>query len=123
MQKFIKDELKSGMELKLIKCPENTEPYVTYRLVAEEFEYITLGYTSKKFAKDLEQALKKILKINKSVYYKIYPNTLIEIYVDEITTCISSSALNLSGAKVFGDIKIWNGISITGFAKVDKDIY
>lgn len=122
VQNFIAEDLKAGTAVYLKKCPEGTRKYITYEIVIEEPRYLTLGYTGKVFAVELEHALKRILDLNNvDVYYKIFPNELENIYIDEIITCISGANVKLPAAKNFGDMKIWYSFSIVGLAKVVKD--
>jgi hypothetical protein len=123
LQQYIRNSVHSGMRLKLIKCPERTKPYVVYRIVLEDNEKLVLGYTSKSFACELEKAIQHIKNMNCSVYYEVYPHAFCDVYVHNITTYVSEMSPVPAGAKIFGDISIWSGITITGFAAVDKDTY
>lgn len=128
IQRYIQKNIRSGMCLKLIKCSEGTKctkgtKYVVYKIVLEENPNIVLGYTSKSFARELEKAMQHIMGINCSVYHRVYPNTFCEVYVHDTATYISTTAPVPAGAKTFGDINIWLGITITGFAQVDIDTY
>ena len=44
------------------------------------------------------------------------------IYVDGLTTCISTANNKLDGAIKYGNMYIWYGISVSGFAQVDKSL-
>ena len=123
VQEFIQNELQPGLRLKLMKCPKETKPYVTYRVVVEDAEHIVLGLTSKKFASELENAMQRIFKITKSVSHDVFPHAFCDVYVDSVITCISAEPPVPKGAKKYGDLGIWTGITITGFAAVDKDTY
>ncbi len=123
LQQYIRKNVHSGMRLKLLKCPEGTKPYVAYRIVPEDNEKLVLGYTSKSFARELEKAIQHIKNMNCAVYYEVYPHAFCDVYVHNITTCVSGMAPVPTGAKTFGDVSIWSGITITGFAAVDKDTY
>jgi hypothetical protein len=123
LQQYIQKNIHSGMRLKLIKCPEGTKPYVVYRIVLEDNEKIVLGYTSKSFAHELEKAIQHIKNINCSVYYEVYPHAFCDVFVHNITTCVSGISPVPAGARTYGDVSIWSGITITGFAAVDKDTY
>ncbi len=123
LQQYIRKNVHSGMRLKLLKCPEGTKPYVAYRIVLEDNEKLVLGYTSKSFARELEKAIQHIKNMNCAVYYEVYPHAFCDVYVHNITTCVSGMAPVPTGAKTFGDVSIWSGITITGFAAVDKDTY
>ena len=123
LQQYIQKNIHSGMRLKLIKCPEGTKPYVVYRIVLEDNEKFVLGYTSKSFAHELEKAIQHIKNMNCSIYYEVFPHAFCDVYVHNVTTCVSGMAPVPAGAKTFGDVSIWSGITITGFAAVDKDTY
>ena len=123
IQRYIQKNICSGISLKLIKCPERTKSYVVYKIVLEENPNAVLGYTSKSFARELEKSMQHIMGINCSVYHRVYPNAFCEVYVHDTATYLSTTAPIPAGAKTFGDISIWLGITITGFAKVDRDTY
>ena len=122
IQKHIHD-LKPDTRLKLLKCPERTKRYVLYRIVPEDDEREVLGYTTPEFAKSMEAAIQRIYSTSRSIEYKYYPNTFGDVYVDGLATCISSSDRDISGAKRYGGMYIWYGISISGFAQMEKDYY
>lgn len=123
LQQYIQKNVHPGMPLKLIKCPEGTKPYVVYRVVAEDNEKLVLGYTSKSFAHELEKSIQHIMNVNCPIYYQVYPHAFCDVYVHNITTCISGMSPVPVGAKTFGDVSIWSGITIRGFAAVDKDTF
>lgn len=122
-QQQIRKNVQSGMRLKLIKCLEGTKSYVVYRIVAEDNGKLVLGYTSRSFAHELEKAIQHIKNLNCQVYYDVYPHAFCDVYIHGITTCISGLDPVPAGAKAYGDVSIWSGITITGFAAVDKDTY
>lgn len=123
-QRYLRQKVYTGMRLKLIKCPEETKPYIAYRIVPEDNEKTVLGYTSKPFACELEQAIQQIYNnMHYSVKYEVFPHAFCDVYVHGITTCVSGIGPAPAGAKAFGDVSIWSGITITGFAAVDKDTY
>lgn len=115
--------LNADERLKLKKCPEGTKSYVVYKVVPEENERIILGYTTAEFARNMERAIQRIYDNNRSIAYKYYPNTFRDIYFDGLTTCVSSSGEGISGAKKIGNMYIWYGLSISGFAQMEKDRY
>lgn len=123
LQQYIRLNIRSGMRLKLLKCPEETKSYVVYRIVPEDDERFVLGYTSQSFAHELEKAIQHIKKMSCPVYYEVYPHAFCDVYVQDIITCISEIAPAPEGARIFGDMGIWFGITIAGFAAVDKDTY
>lgn len=123
-QRYLRQKVYTGMRLKLIKCPEGTKPYIAYRIVPEDNEKTVLGYTSKPFACELEHAIQQIYNnMHYSVKYEVFPHAFCDVYVHGITTCVSGIGPAPAGAKAFGDVSIWSGITITGFAAVDKDTY
>lgn len=122
IQEYIQT-LKPDTRLKLQKCTEGTKSYVLYRIVPEEDERMVLGYTTPSFARSLEWAIQRVFSNPHSIAYKYYPNVFGDIYLDGLTTCISSSDTGISGAKCFGGMYIWYGLSISGFAQMEKDRY
>lgn len=123
-QNLIRENLSVGTRLKLLKCAEGTKQYVVYRIVLEDNEKMILGYTSKSFSRELEKAMQHIWDDSKQpVTHQYYPNAFCDVYVHNKITCVSGITPYPEGAKVFGDTCIWTGITITGFAAVDKDTY
>jgi len=109
--------------MKLIKCPEGTKDYIVYQLVPEDNEKIVLGYTSRSFARELEKAIQKIICISCPVYYRVYPHAFCDVYIQSVTSCVAVMRPVPAGAKLFGDVGVWSGLTITGFAAVDRDTY
>lgn len=107
-QSYLRKHVHPGMRLKLIKCSEGTKPYVAYRIVPEDNERVVLGYTSKSFACELEQAIQHIYNnMHYSVKYEVYPHAFCDVYVHKVTTCISGMppflrAQEPLGMSVFG---------------------
>ena len=81
-----------------------------------------LGYTGRKFAEELDSSMRRIFKITSSIKYDIFPHAFCDVYVGSITSHISSGTIP-EGARVFGDVSLWTGFTITGFAAVDRDTY
>lgn len=125
LQQYIRKKVTPGTRLKLKKCSQGTmgKDYVIYKIVLEDNENIVLGYTSASFAIELEKAIKHIMKLHCSVYYDVYPHAFCDVYVHNITTCVSGLLPVPKGAKTYGDVSIWSGLTITGFAAIDKDTY
>ncbi len=121
-QALIQNDLQTGMRLKLKKCPEQRGKYITYSVVLEDQEKTVLGYTGRKFAEELESAIQRILGITSRVYYKVFPHAFCDVYVETVTSHISSGTTP-NGARTFGDVAIWSGFTISGFAAVDRDTY
>jgi len=122
-QQYIRASIDSGMRMKLIKCPEGTKDYIVYQLVPEDNEKIVLGYTSRSFARELEKAIQKIICISCPVYYRVYPHAFCDVYIQSVTSCVAVMRPVPAGAKLFGDVGVWSGLTITGFAAVDRDTY
>ena len=115
--------LKCGCRLKLLKCPETATRNVVYKLVTEDDQSMVLGYTTITFAKNMERAIQRVFSNNNPIAYKYYPNIFGELYFDKLTTCVSFSGENLAGARKYGNMYIWYGMSISGFAQMEKDRY
>lgn len=122
IQQYIQT-LKPDTRLKLLKCPEGTKPFTVYKIVPEENESIVLGYTTLTFARSMEGAIQRVYSNSHSIAYKYFPNIFGDVYLDGLTTCVSSSDDGIVGAKAFGGMYIWYGLSISGFAQMEKDRY
>lgn len=113
--------LESG--LRFIRCPEGTKSYVLYKIVPEENERMILGYTTPAFARDIEKAIQRIYKNNHSVAYSYYPEIFSDVYLNGLCTCISASGTGIEGAKKIGDMYLWYGLDISGFARRETTRY
>ena len=91
-----------------------------YKIVLEENPNKVLGYTNKSFAHELEKSMQHIMGINCSIYHRVYPNAFCDIYIHDTATYLSTMAPVLAGAKTFGDISIWLGITITSLMPFSK---
>ncbi len=122
-QSIIKSALKPGKRLRLLKCAEGTKDYVMYKLVMEIDEYSVLGYTSPQFARGVKKAIQRIFHTYRDISFGYYPDMFVDIYVDGLTTCISADGENIDGARRFGKMYLWNGLSVSGFARINRKIY
>ncbi|MCD7789463.1 MAG: AAA family ATPase [Bacteroides thetaiotaomicron] len=122
-QDRIREIIGYGTRLKLLKCPEGTKSYVVYKIVAEDCEKEILGYTSRKFADCMRKAIQRVYSNYGTIAYKYFPRILGDVYADGLTTCVSTIDGGIDGAKRFGDMFVWNGISLNGFAQLEKDSY
>lgn len=122
IQRYIQ-KLPRDTRIKFIRCRENTKPYVVYKIVPEEDEHMVLGYTTASFARDIEKAIQRIYKNNRKVEYRYYPEIFNDIYLDRLNTCISAVGSELNGAKQIGDMFIWYGLEISGFAHRESTRY
>ena len=115
VQQYIQ-KMSAGSRLMLLRCQENTKPYVIYKLVPEEDQGVVLGYTTPAFARSIEKAIQRIYNNHHTVTYKYYPEYFDDIYFEGLYTCVSSNGENIDGAMQFGDMFIWYGLEINGFA-------
>lgn len=122
IQNYIRDQIVVGERLKLIKCKEGFKDYTAYRIVPEDDEKVTLGYTTRSFSCAMIKALQRIFDNYHSDLNKYLPNILSDIYVDHKITCISEHN-KLPGSIQFGDVQLWMGVSISGFAQRENDRY
>lgn len=124
-QDDIRKVVKPGTRILLFKCPEDTKSYIVYSIIAvvpDDKAIYHIGYTSKAFSNDLETAIKDIKGIPyfRRLYYNLYPEVLNDIYIKSITTCVSHNT-SLPGSKNYGDMSIWTGYTITGFADAEYE--
>ena len=121
-QVYIQQHLKPGMRLKLKKCSQGVKPYVTYSVTLEDQDNIILGLTGRWFAEELESAIQSIFENSSKVTYKWFPNSFCDVFVGDITSHISSE-MSPEGAKSFGEVSIWSGFTIAGFAYVESKAF
>lgn len=122
-QNIIRSAVSSGKRLKLLKCAEGTENYVVYKIVLETDEYSVLGYTSPQFAEGVKKAVQRVFHTYRDISFKYYPDMFVDIYIDGLTTCISANGDNIKGARQFGNMYLWTGLSASGFARVKRENY
>ena len=123
IQDYIKNELKPGTRVKLIKCPESATPWVQYKIVLEENENVIIGRTGKGFSIGLRNAIEKLNWPGYTVTRSAFPNILGDIYVGSKVSCISASGVGLAGAKSYGHLAVWRGYTLAGLAKYERDLY
>lgn len=113
-------QMQPQTRLKLIKCLEKTKPYVVYRLVPEEDESITLAYTSEAFSQEMKQVM--LQGFGKGIYgYNYFQQVYKDIYLEGLTTCMSHH--EVKGAKKIDDLYLWLGLSVSGFAQMERIDY
>ena len=123
-QNYIRNTLRPGMRVKFLKSRDFTgSNWVRYRIVLEDNENIVIGYTGRAFSDGIQRALKRIWERNKEVSVEYYPNTFGDIYVSNMITCISAAGVSLKAAKTFGSLAVWEGYSLRGLARYEKDKY
>lgn len=123
LQNFLRENLEPGTRLKLIKQPKDSHTYICYKLVLEDDEKETIAVTTPQFAVGMEKAIQKIYENYSSIGYKYFPNVFSDIYVEGLTTCISAHGNDIPGALKFGEMYLWTGVSVSGFAQMEKDTY
>ncbi|MDD3415458.1 MAG: AAA family ATPase [Lachnospiraceae bacterium] len=127
-EKFDDPLLLVGERVKLIKNMDYSQEvgYISYDIVLEdEMSFGRIGRTSKKFYLDLKRIIKDVNKLppEKDVHPQNYPCRFSEIYIDDVVSILSKINLKAVAGKKYGDVMVWKGIAITGFAQVEKDTY
>lgn len=121
-QRLINDYVESGTRLRLLKMPKDG-PFIQYKIVLEEDENVCLGTTGVAFYYGLKRAMQRIWNRSSDIDYKYFGNIFGDIYVEDIITCVSAADPHLGGAKTFGNMAVWKGFSVSGFARYEKDMY
>ena len=121
-QSYIINYLEPGTRLKLLKLPQDG-PVIQYKIVLEENENVCLGTTGASFYYGLKRAMQRIWECSSNIDYKYYANIFSDIYVDDIITCVATSEPKMKGAKVFENMAVFKGFSVSGFARYEKDLY
>ena len=121
-QSYIINCLELGTRLKLLKLPQDG-PVIQYKIVLEENENVCLGTTGASFYYGLKRAMQRIWECSSNIDYKYYANIFSDIYVDDIITCVATSEQKMKGAKVFENMAVFKGFSVSGFARYEKDLY
>ena len=122
-QELLSRELKPGTRLKFFICPESAGGEIIYRIATEDNEQLTLGFTGFGFMTGIENALQRVWRTSNAIDIRWFPRIWTDIYVDDFTTCLSTNGTGISGARRFGDMYIWKGLSVSGFARIEKDTY
>lgn len=127
-EKFDDPLMLIGERVKLVKNLEYSSEigYISYDVLLEDdMTFGRIGRTSKKFYLDLKRILKDInnLPPDRDVYPEIYPSRFSEIYVEDVTSVINASTVSTNFGGKFGDVKIWKGVTLVGFAQVERDTY
>lgn len=116
-----------GERVVLIKNKEKTKSlgYVCYDVTLEENKSIgALGRTSKKFYDDLTRIIKSIMGFyNIDLYEYVYPDRFSEIYIDDIVSVVHRFNPIAVAGKRHADMMVWKGITLIGFAQVERDKY
>ncbi|SHM17372.1 UvrD-helicase domain-containing protein [Fibrobacter sp. UWB7] len=132
-QDYICNTLKAGDGLVLKRCDigslslnekrvlgsdQNGYEYC-YRISPTTNESITLGYTSRKFNDIIIAALRQMWRLPYHVTIKKeqLPIYLRDVQVENIVTYVASNSVILPSAKKIGNSQIWQGFSMSGFAR------
>ena len=108
-----------GEKVVLIK-ESYSKDYVSYRIHYPKGN-IDLGRTSMSFSESLERALRDIYNLpsRAKVYYDLFPRRLTDVYVDEVISVIDETDGSECGITTYGEMMVWNTISIVGYAKAE----
>lgn len=111
-QELFRDGGIEGAPLRLIRRGAGQEIY--YEIALEDDENLILGKMTRLFVDDCR----------KCTDYKnradvIPPDAFDEIYIDRVVTCVGRSAEEASYDRSFGDMAVWYGIAIGGYAHRD----
>lgn len=127
IQKIIINRSLVGSRVELVKNRELSNSIkIIYDIRLEEANSAcTLGQTSNQFSDELKKIFRYIYKMNKNtqVNSSIFPERFSDIYIDDVITVIDNTDNKLKGAKQFGNMMIWHGLSLSGFALRERDIY
>lgn len=122
LQDLIKYKIKEGqaLQLKLNRGEEDKPEF--YNILDDEKENVVLGKMSHKFIKELEVVFREIFSLPKG-FEVYYPNSFSDLYIDKIVTFISTNTEDKPGAKIYGSVCLWNGFTVSGFARKVNDRY
>lgn len=125
IQDIICNKVKVGARLRLVKKTIRITEYYYELIIEDEQENISIGKASIDFSEGLKKIIRRIKKLPRNIepYQYFYPDALNDVYIDDIITYLHPSGIDVPGAKRFGDICIWNGISIIGFAQTEYNRY
>lgn len=117
-QKYIRNNIRPDMGILLKKMPENEILYgnMSYSIHLDDNPAFTLGHMGQGLRWGIVNAWQRIFNNKSSIAYSYFPEILTEVYVERLTSCISLNNGDCPGAKVFGSMCIWTGLSLTGLA-------
>lgn len=119
------NNIQEGQEL-ILKAKRNEQQKPEYYYIVDgEDEHTVFGRMSKEFIKEIESIMRQIYKLPKKaeLFHSMYPDKISGVYVDEKVTLISSDSDGKLEAKVYGDMCVGEGFTISGFAKIIKEAY
>lgn len=100
--------------------------YVVYDVVPEKYSSgEAIARTSKKFYLDMTRIIKQVnnLPDYTQVYERVYPYEFSDIYIDDVISIVEPVRTEAKGARRYGNMMIWKGISLIGFGKTRYDVY
>jgi len=117
-QNFIRNNIRPDMGILLKKMPENEIMYgnMSYSIHLDDNPAFTLGYMGQGLRWGIANAWQRIFNNKSSIAYSYFPEILTDVHVERLTSCISVNNGECPGAKVFGSMCIWTGLSLTGLA-------
>lgn len=118
IQEYIRNNIRADMGIILKKMPENELMHGTksYSIHLDDKPSVTLGYMGQGFRWGIANAWQRIFNNKSSIAYSYFPEIFTDVYVERLTSCISVNNGDCPGAKTFGSMCIWTGISLTGLA-------
>lgn len=117
-QEYIRNNVKPDMGIILKKMPEGEvmRGSMTYSIHLDDRPAVTLGYMGQGFRWGIVKAWQRIFNNKGAIAYSYLPDTFNDVYVERLTSCISIDNGDCPGAKSFGSMCVWTGISLTGLA-------
>lgn len=100
--------------------------YIVYDVVPERYSSgEAIARTSKKFYLDMTRIIKRVnnLPDYTQVYDRVYPYEFSDIYIDDVISIVEPVRAEAKGARRYGNMMLWRGISLIGFGKTRYDVY
>lgn len=119
-QKFLRNSIKSGDNLKIIRYNANEEGHLYYKLVkSNDFGTETmLAKVNSQFVVELRSIMGEIKGVKaENVYPTLFPTAFKSLHVGKKISLIANAAGAPAGAKTFGNVSVWTGLCVVGFAK------
>ncbi|MDE7089527.1 MAG: hypothetical protein K2O54_05360 [Prevotella sp.] len=120
-QEFIRQNYKDiiGARVRLEK-DNHVGEYVIYRIVLVSSD-IEIGNTSRQFYDSMVRAIKTIYKLpsGKTPYFKVFPDRICDIYVEDIISVVDRADGSETGGKSFGEMVTWNAVNIVGYGTAE----
>lgn len=114
-QQWIANELSIGTQIELRKTERGTDDCPIYEVFDCDNRHVICEMNTG-FTEAVKKAIEYIYNGRFKNKYFNSNKKFTGIYVTNKTTCISNKPLKLKGAKKYGDIYVWLGVSISGYA-------